>query len=187
MTRFDKLSRARSQRDQYLVIQALTLTVRVPSATLELVDIYFDTRKDDFEDGRALLARAEAYLSMEKLPEAIQSYKDVLAREAEFPRYRTRTYLDLPYLIASRGVASEYEFALSVLADGLDDKAFPRDVFLWRAANALIASEQGRRDDSADHAKKAIEVAGENGRVAKAGLWPNADRQIYGVNVCFFN
>ena len=78
---------------------------------------------------RALVARADALLYMEKLPEAIQSYKDVLEREVEFPSHRTTTYLKLPYLIASRGVVSEYEYAVAVLEQGLEDVTFPVDVF----------------------------------------------------------
>ncbi len=38
--------------------------------------------------------------------------------------------------------------------------------FFWRAANALIASEQGRKTDSSNHAKKAIDAA----QVKKSGF-----------------
>jgi tetratricopeptide (TPR) repeat protein len=163
---FDRLARARSQRDQYLVIQALTLSSCFPKAAIELVDTYFETRKDDFDDVRALLAKAEAYRALGELPEAIQAYKDTMAREAEFPSHRTRTYLDLPYLIASEGIRGEYEFALKLLSKGLDDLAFPVDMFLWRAANALIADDLGQTDLAIDHAKRAIEIA----EVKKSGF-----------------
>jgi hypothetical protein len=114
----------------------------------------------------AYLAKAEAYTAMELMPQTIQAYKEVLAREAEFPKHRTQAYLELPYLIASKGVSSEYDFALSTLADRIDDITFPVDLFMWHAANALIAFGQGRRGDAADQAKKAVDVA----EVKKSGF-----------------
>lgn len=163
---FARLSRSRSQRDQYLANQASYLAARVPEAALELVDTYFQTRTNDFHDVLALLARAQAYHAMDNLAETVQAYKEVLAREVEFPRHLTTTYLDLPYLIASKGVSSEYEFALSVLDTGLDRLMFPVDVFLWEASSALIAFDQGRMEVAVGHAKKALEVA----EVKKSGF-----------------
>jgi len=165
-TFFARLARARSQRDQYLAIQALTLAPRFPKSALELVNVYFETRRSDFHDARALLAKAEAFRSMEEIPKAINAYKDVLVKEAELPHFKTRTCFDLPYLIATNGIVSEYGFALEILADGLDELAFPVDVFLWHAANALMAFDEGRRDEAAEHAIKAIEAA----EVKKSGF-----------------
>ena len=41
-----KLKRARTQRYQYIVIQALSLTDNHPDISLRLVDEYFETRED---------------------------------------------------------------------------------------------------------------------------------------------
>jgi len=68
---FEKLSRARSQRDQYLVIQALSLAETIPQACIDLVNHYFETRKDKYEDVRALLARVKAYEKLENIEETI--------------------------------------------------------------------------------------------------------------------
>ena len=46
---------------------------------------------------------------MGRLSEAIDSYKAALAREAEFPNLQTLAYLDLPYLIATRGLREKYD------------------------------------------------------------------------------
>ena len=78
---FKKLERARSQRDQYLVIQALTLSKTHPKITLELVDYFFETRTNSFEDMRALLAKADAYRSMGQHGDAVAAYKSVLEQE----------------------------------------------------------------------------------------------------------
>ncbi|MER0374436.1 hypothetical protein ABRZ67_21615 [Vibrio vulnificus] len=58
---YSKLKRARTQKDQYLIIQALSLSENHPDVTLRLVKEYFETKKNDFEDVRALLAKAAAY------------------------------------------------------------------------------------------------------------------------------
>ncbi len=156
---FAKLARARSQRDQYLVIQALTIAPHRPDVALRLVDGYFERRKDDFDDMRALLARAEAYRHQGDIASAVKAYKAVLHREAEFPNRRTRTRLELPFLIACDELSAEYDFALSVLEKGLDIAAFPVDYFLWHASKALIASVQGRHSEAREAAVQALEAA----------------------------
>jgi hypothetical protein len=42
---YSKLKRARTQRDQYLVIQALTLADKHPDVTIRLVCVNFESRK----------------------------------------------------------------------------------------------------------------------------------------------
>jgi tetratricopeptide (TPR) repeat protein len=156
---FAKLARARSQRDQYLVIQALSLTDRYPEVALRLVDTYFETRNDDFDDVRALMARARAYMTLGQLSKAVEAYKAVLDREAEFPRHKTHTYLDLPYLVACEELTDEYDFALSLLAEGLGDVVFPVDRFIRHASKALIASARGENIVARAEAVDALKVA----------------------------
>lgn len=173
---FDKLSRARSQRDQYLAIQASTLAGHKPETALRLIDHYFETRKSDFDDVLALCARAEAYRSQNNITKAVEAYKDVFSREGELPGHRTRTYLDLPYFVACQELSAEYEFALSVLAKGLDIVAFPVDRFLWHASQALILSAQGADAEASQHARKALEAA----QVRKSGFRFHQDVGLVG-------
>ncbi len=163
---FERLSRTRSQRDQYLVIQATTLSVQRPDVTLRLVDRYFDTKTSDFEDVRALLARAEAYRSQKKIVETVQAYKDVLRREAEFPKHQTATYLELPYFIANQSLSAEYSFALTVLEKGAEELPFPVDKFRWHASKALIAAAQNGDAEARTHARQALDAA----QVRKSGF-----------------
>lgn len=151
---FEKLKRARSQRDQYLVIQALTLVKHRPDVSLRLVDMYFDSRRDDFEDMRALLARAEAYLEQDNIDKAMAAFRSVLAREEEFPNHLSGTYVNYPYIVATRGIKSEYENALNVLKKHVDRLAFPLDIFKWYATKALIENDR----KSALRALEAAEV-----------------------------
>ena len=156
---FEKLARARSQRDQYLVIQALTLSDKEPEVALRLVDTYFETKSGDFENMRALLARAQAYEKLDDLPRAIECYKDVLAREAEFPNHLSGTSLTLPYLIACREVTEEYDFAIELLRKSTDDLAFPIAHFHWHASLALILNDQGHREEAREHARSSVKIA----------------------------
>lgn len=63
---FAQLARSRSQRDQYLVIQALTIATRYPMVSIRLIDLYFETKKSSSDDVRALSARADAHLRLAK-------------------------------------------------------------------------------------------------------------------------
>lgn len=156
---FQKLARARSSRDQYLVIQALTLSEIEPGTTLRLVQLYFETRKDEFHDVQAFSAAADAYKNLGDLEAAIENYKNVLKREKEFPSHLTNTYVELPYLIARLRLEEHYDFATNLLSKGLREIAFPVDKFMFYAASALIASEQGLTESASIHARNAIETA----------------------------
>jgi len=173
---FAKLSRARSQRDQYLVIQALSLAKHHPDIALELVEHYFETRTEDFHDMRALLARANAYLTLKDLSKAVETYKAVLAREEAFPQNRSNTYVELPYLIAKNRIADEYEFALDLLQGHADEPAFPLDRFWWHASRALILAEQGHEQAAKEHARYAIKEA----NIRKSGLRYHQDIGLVG-------
>jgi len=156
---FAKLKRAKSQRDQYLVIQALTLTDMHPKVSLRLVDKYFGSREDKFDDVRALLARAQSYLTLDEIDDAMEAFRAVLEREAEFPNYQSGTYVDYPYIVATRSIEKEYDNAINVLNKNVERLAFPLDYFKWHAAKALI------RNDG-NEASKALDAA----QVKKSGF-----------------
>ena len=166
---FDKLKRARSQRDQYLVIQALTLTDRHPDVSLRLVDEYFDSRKDKFNDLRGLLARVQAYLTLDKVDDAMEAFRAVLVCEEEFPNCKSNAYVDYPYIVATRKIEKEYENAINVLNENVERLAFPVDYFKWFAAKALILND-------GDQASKALEAA----QVKKSGFSFHQDVGLVG-------
>jgi len=156
---FEKLARARTQRDQYLAIQAITLARHQPQAALQLVDHYFDTRNDEFHDVQALLAKVIAYETLDDRAEVIRAYNATMAREAEFPKHKTTAYVEFPYMVAGDGIEDEYTFALQILEERRDEPMFPLDRFMWHASYALISSRCGDRERAIEHAKLALAAA----------------------------
>lgn len=156
---FEKLSRARSQRDQYLAIQAIELAPHKPQVALKLIEHYFETRKNDFDFVRVLMAKADAQMALNNEVEAVSAYKEVLQREAEFPNRTTTAYVDYPYLVATRKFEDEYDSALEVLDTRKDDLAWPISRFKWHASYALILSHRGNSSEAREHAKQATESA----------------------------
>ncbi|HDM8245784.1 TPA: hypothetical protein P0E24_004968 [Vibrio campbellii] len=147
-----KLKRSRSQRDQYLVIQALTLTETNPKVTLRLVQEYFETRKNTFDDVRALLARTYAYITLSDIERVVRSYRELLACEMKLPNHTTGAYVDYPFFVATKGIEQEYANAVCVLRKNSDRPVFPLEFFKWHAAMALINQER-------NHAISALEAA----------------------------
>ncbi len=166
---YSKLKRARTQRDQYLVIQAHMLADKHPTVTLRLVNEYFESRKDKFEDVRALLAKANACKTLGDLDGCISAFKQVLGREKEFPNYQTGVYLDYPYLVATQKIEDEYSEALFVLNESVDRLRFPVDYYKWHASRALI-------NNDAAEAQKALEAA----KVKRSGFRFHQDVGVVG-------
>ena len=152
----EKLRRAR-RKGQYLRIQASTLARSHPEVALKLLDQYFRL-PDEFDDAQAHVDRATALLALGRTNEAIASYEAALAREAAFPNLQTQAYLDLPYLIATRGIREQYDRALQLLRDHEVRLMFPVDRFRWHAASALIAMDENDRLPAKAHAERALEA-----------------------------
>lgn len=148
-----KLKRARSQREQYLVIQALTLNDKHPKVSLRLIEEYFESRKEKYDDVRALLAKANAFITLGDIEGCLATYKKILQREREFPNHQTGVYLDYPYLVATQRIAHEFVSALDVLNENIDRLTFPLDYFKWHASKALISNDGAEAKKALDSAK----------------------------------
>jgi tetratricopeptide (TPR) repeat protein len=153
----EKLRRAR-RKEQYLRIQACTLARSHPEVALKLLDRYFELH-DDFDHAQAHVDRATARLALGRVNEALEAYEAALAREAAFPNLQTQAYLDLPYIVATRGVRDRYGRALELLGRHESRLIFPVDHFRWHAAHALIAAATGEANSVRNHAKRALEAA----------------------------
>lgn len=156
---FAKLARSRSQRDQYLVIQALTIATSYPMVSIRLIDLYFETKKSSFDDVRALCARADALLTAGQIESAITTMKEILAIERIKPNQKTNMFVDYPFLVATNNISSEYVDALAVLDERESDLVFPVSKFKWHAAKSLIHRALRNSDDSKQEAALALEAA----------------------------
>jgi tetratricopeptide (TPR) repeat protein len=153
----EKLRRAR-RKAQYLRIQACTLARSHPEVALRLLDQYFAMR-EDFDEAQAHVDRATALLAQGRIDEAIGAYEAALKREAEYPHLLTGAYLDLPYLIATRGIQEKYAEAMELLKNHKSRLMFPVDYFRCHAALALIAAARQDSPAAKDHALQALEAA----------------------------
>ena len=156
---FARLDRARSQRDQYLVIQALTLATSHPGVALRLLELYYGSRRNHSHMARALLANARARVSLGELDVAVAVYLDLLEHEREHPAVRTGVELDLPYLIATKRMVHRYALAQELLEQSDGNFTWPVALFKWSASLAIIFSETGRKDAAKKYARIAVEAA----------------------------
>jgi tetratricopeptide (TPR) repeat protein len=152
-----KLARARDKA-QYLRIQACTLARTHPQVALRLLDRYF-ALGEDFDFAQAHVDRATAYLALDDVKSAIESYESALSREAQRPTVQTQASIELPFVVAVHRIKEVYERALEVLEISRGRLMFPVDSFRWHAAQALIALESGRVIDARQHAMHALAAA----------------------------
>ena len=157
---FEKLRRARDKK-QYLRIQASTIARYRPEVALRLLESYFELG-DHFGIAQAHVDRASAYLALGETEHAVAAYEAALAREQQFPQLLTMAYLDLPFLIATRGITSRYEQALQLLQQHRSRLTFPVDHFRWHAAHALILSALREAERAREHAKLALDAAAQD-------------------------
>lgn len=152
---FERLKRARSQRPQYLKIQAQHLAQRHPEVALRLIDKYFETG-DDFFVMSAYETQAEALLALGNVDGAIERYKLSLERQRSHPQVQSEAYLDLSLLIARLGRRDLYDFAIDLLEQRKPAPVFNMSRFKLHAALALISSDQGDLDIASEHARVAL-------------------------------
>lgn len=156
---FARLKRARSRRDQYLAIQALTLAQSCPEVAIQLTHRYFETRTDSFNDARVLSARAQAYRALNSAEKAIEAYQAAIQKEQESRQFPTGSALELVYYIAVDGIDDRDDLAVSLFEADESGSIFPVAVFKWNAAMALICNRQGDRQRARQFARGALEAA----------------------------
>ena len=155
-----KLARARSQKPQYLVIQAGCLARAHPQAALVLIGQYFATG-DTFHASSARNIESTAYLAIGKPEDAVAALKRALAREEEFPNFTTNARLSFPSMVALKRIRAEYDYALEILNLRFkpEDQNVPLNRYIDQGVRALIADDLGDRERARDFAQAALEAA----------------------------
>lgn len=167
---FDRLSRSRSQRDQHLAIQAVTLSEVGDEAALRLADVYFETRNDAFYDGEIHLARARTFGGLGRVEQALKAFTASLDWQSQNTNHDIGVKLEFAFFIASKLLSAEYEAAREALRKSKPN-AFSEAATLRRlVARAILETgETARR--SANWALRHVGSCGNREGLSKRLLW----------------
>jgi hypothetical protein len=155
----DRLLRSRNKH-QYLRIQATTLVASHPEVALDLLERYFSLG-DSLDMALAYQARADAYLALNRIDDAIVAYEATMRQEAVRPTVQTWASVDFPYLVAVRNLTPYFARALEILSSRKKALVFPVIRFKAHAAKALILAAQGDATNAHIEAQAAIRAASE--------------------------
>lgn len=153
---FARLAKSKSQRDQYLSIQILELAQIHPNVTKGLSKFYFESRTDDFNDGRVLGALAEASLAMNNCDDALRYYLKELKFEDVHPNFIGVARFRFPLLVALMRRRSSYKDVLDLWEKFDHTALLPIYQFEHAASRALIHFDLGEKAIAWRHAEKAL-------------------------------
>lgn len=167
----DKLSRARSQRDQYLKIQILCLSKSSPQDALELCHLYEETKKGRTWDLDVKASEARAHEALGEISDAIATYRKLFQDEINDSFFPSYALLEAPLMIALKGKQADFEFAWEVIRLAQNEVSaqgirLPTQTFLLQAAQALLLIRSGQVADATKKARAALQAAG----VSDSGL-----------------
>ena len=156
---FARLKKTRSQRDQYLAIQVISLAQPHPEVSIRLAQHYFETRTGNFNDTRVLAAQGNAHRMLGNAEDALASYQAALARQRKYPSFNAVSGTTIAYYIATEEWEDHYDLALSLLEEDTGGSIWPVAVYSWNAAMALIMSAKSKHDDARRFSLGALEAA----------------------------
>ena len=154
-----KLSRARCQRDQYLALQISHLASSCPTDCIRLSELYFETRKKDWNDGTVHMAKAQAFGVLGQIDSVLAAYQTALEWQGQHPNHHVRVDLEYPHFVAVSRLIKEYPKATEVLAEA-KFLLLPADIYKFHAANAVFSDARGDSAHARDHAMKAVRAQG---------------------------
>jgi tetratricopeptide (TPR) repeat protein len=152
-----RLRRARD-KSQYLRIQAFHLAESHPEVALSLLDQYF-ALGNHIDKAQAHVDRARAFVALNDFDAAISSYEEALAREREFPGWKTQAYLDYACLVTNVRATRLYVRAMEVLDVHRERPMFPVDQYRANGARAILLQELGRTAEARSFAELAMAAA----------------------------
>lgn len=157
-TKFEKnLSRARTQRPQYLYIQAVSLIDRHPDISLVLLERYSD-EGDEFHMAAALSCRGDAHSRIGNLESAVESYKLAIELETKKRVCRTTAKLKLLQLVAENELSHEYEYIHHIANNSFGDLdfLFANSHYIWNGAVAILMDSENKTEEASRYARAAL-------------------------------
>jgi tetratricopeptide (TPR) repeat protein len=127
-------------------------------AAVHLLGVLFDRWPERTELAAAAYQLATCHLTLGDTAAALQAFRRALQVEQKFPNVRTQAAIELPWVIATRGLESEYAEALSVLA-ACEPAPFPIMRYKLHGASAVMLASTGRVAEAAEHARAALHAA----------------------------
>ena len=159
-----RLSRARAtNRPQYLRIQAVhLLETREPeliATALTLASRVTSDYPDNIQTSPAHHLAGQCHEVLGDTAAALASYRLAIETESRVPSVWTDAYLDFGWLVARRRSRVHYAEALALLTRYSDRPVFPIQRYLYHAASALIAHDEGEPETARTAARAALAAA----------------------------
>jgi len=158
---FDRLNRSKGQyhKAQYLRIQASYLEDDYPDEALSLLSMVLNDFSEPSEMSQTFLQKAHCLISLSKTTEVIKVFRDVLAYEKMYPKYKTQGYLDFPIFIIAHKKTELYPEAKDILLSHEDRLMFPIDYYRYHTVLAVIEWQNENIDNAKSHVAQAKKVA----------------------------
>ncbi|WP_024465781.1 hypothetical protein [Treponema pedis] len=155
----DKLNKARSQKTQYLKIQAFYLLDKYPNIALKLIQHSREIKIDEFWEQEFCLYESKAYYALKENSLAIKKAFESI----EWRRKKTGTITENIYwlseLVLRLEEKSEYQKCLKIMKEMHEETPFPIIEYKYHGYMALLLNELGNVNDSISEALIAIDWA----------------------------
>jgi len=163
---YQRLSRSRGQRPEYLRIQAATLaatgdsTVSAPAK--QLAHQYLEENPEGLFRSQAYLSIAKASETANEIDDAIGAYRAATDIEKHDSRARTAAHIDFLWFVATQERRELFKEAMATTEESLQDTdlTFPAARFRYFGAIALISHSFGDHVHARRMAENALEAAG---------------------------
>lgn len=155
---FERLNRSRSQKFQYLIIQAYNLLQKHPAIALRLCDQAI-AMGDNLQSASAHLYRSYALGSLGRTREELDALRAAVEAERRMPNYIVGAARAYALLVATKPYPKYFDDALKLLSQNPPKSAFPLEHFQWNAAAALISYARGFQEEARRNAAVAVQSA----------------------------
>lgn len=162
---YQRLSRSRGQRAEYLRIQAATLAAtgdsKVSAPAKKLAHKYLEENPEGLFRSQAYLSIAKASETANETEDAICAYRAAADIEKHESRVRAAAHIDFLWFVATQGRRELFEEAMATSEASLQDTdlTFPAARFRYFGAIALISQAFGDHAHARRMAEDALEAA----------------------------